>query len=167
MSTTPQPIFDQLSFKHALSQFATGVTVITTRHPDGHYIGLTASSFNSVSIDPPLVLWSLGGQSSNMDAFKACSHYTINVLSADQGLLARQFATRNIDRFSGVKFHLSSEGLPLLDGVSAWFECKNRSQYDEGDHVIFVGEVVACQVTPQAPLVYHGSQFYTSLQQKP
>lgn len=167
MSTLSQHTFDQQFLKQALSQFATGVTVITAKHPDGHFIGLTASSFNTVSMEPPLVLWSLGKQSTNITTFQGCSHYSINVLGADQGNLAKQFATKNIDRFSGVKFHLSPTGLPVLEGVSAWFECENRSQYDEGDHLIFVGKILACNATPQAPLIYHGSQFYNGLTKKP
>ncbi|MEB0139384.1 MULTISPECIES: flavin reductase family protein [unclassified Undibacterium] len=154
-----QPGFDTAHFRTALSQFATGVTVITTRLADGSFLGLTASSFNSVSLDPPLVLWSLGNAASSMPAFSGNSHYVINVLSADQAGLATQFASRSGDRFAGVEYSLSRTGLPILKGASAWFECHNRSRYPEGDHVIFVGEVEHCEVAPQAPLIYHSGQF--------
>lgn len=153
------PEFDSRHFRHALSQFATGVTVITTRLADGTFLGLTASSFNSVSLDPPLVLWSLSQNASSMPVFSGNSHYVINVLSGDQAALAERFAKRIENRFEGVDFELSYTGLPILKGVSAWFECHNRSRYPEGDHVIFVGEVERCGVTPQSALVFHGGKF--------
>lgn len=150
--------FDTLHFRSALSQFATGVTVITTRLADGTFLGLTASSFNSVSLDPPLVLWSLGNAARSMSAFSGNSHYVVNVLSAEQAHLAQQFSSKVEDRFAGVEYSLSRTGHPILSGVSAWFECHNRSRYPEGDHVIFVGEVEHCEFTPQAPLIFHSGQ---------
>lgn len=152
------PAFDSRQFRNALSQFATGVTIITTRLDDGRFLGLTASSFNSVSLDPPLVLWSLSNQAQSMPVFTANSHYVINVLSSAQERLATRFAERRDDRFDGVEFTLSATGQPILAGVSAWFECHNRSRYPEGDHVIFVGEVESCAVNAQRPLVYHGGR---------
>lgn len=154
-----EPEFDTRHFRAALSQFATGVTVITTRDENGGFFGLTASSFNSVSLTPPLVLWSLGGQSRGLPLFSGNSHYVINVLAADQAALAERFASRMDDRFNGVDYELSQTGLPILRGVSAWFECHNRSRYPEGDHVIFVGEVERCAFESKLPLVYHGSRF--------
>ncbi len=156
--TDTQP-FDSHYFRSALGQFATGVTVITTRLEDGVYLGLTASSFNSVSLDPPLILWSLGAKANSLPVFTANSHYVVNILSSEQAWLAEQFASRKKDRFEGVDYILSATGHPIIQGVSAWFECHNRSRYPEGDHVIFVGEVENCSVTPQAPLVYHAGQF--------
>jgi flavin reductase (DIM6/NTAB) family NADH-FMN oxidoreductase RutF len=166
MSTSSKQLtnneFDANYFRKALSQFATGITVITTRLEDGSLVGMTASSFNSVSLSPPLVLWSLACKSASMQAFLNASHYVINVLSVHQAGLAEQFARKDIDRFTNVDFSLSDNGHPVLAGSSAWFECKNRSRYPEGDHVIFVGEVVQCVVEPQAALVYHGSAFATT-----
>ncbi|MFC3107224.1 flavin reductase family protein [Undibacterium arcticum] len=156
---SPTREFDDAQFRQALSQFATGVTVITTRLADGSFLGLTASSFNSVSIDPPLVLWSLSNQATSMPVFSANSHYVINVLGAGQHQLAEQFSRRVENRFDGVDFELSSTGHPILKGVSAWFECHNRSRYPEGDHVIFVGEVECCDVHPQRALVFHDGRF--------
>ena len=153
------PEFDAHHFRHALSQFATGVTIITTRLESGSFFGLTASSFNSVSLDPPLVLWSLAQGASSMPLFTGNSHYVINVLSAEQTELAERFARRIDNRFEGVEFELSHTGLPILEGVAAWFECHNRSRYPEGDHVIFVGEVERCGVAPQSALVFHGGRF--------
>lgn len=150
--------FDAPYFRHALSQFATGVTVVTTRLSDGTLLGLTASSFNSVSLEPPLVLWSLGNRASSMQAFTGNSHYVINVLAFDQAALAERFSSRIKNRFEGVDYALSRTGHPILKGVSAWFECHNRSRYPEGDHVIFVGEVERCEAHPQPPLIFHGGQ---------
>ncbi|MGB9992829.1 flavin reductase family protein [Massilia sp. SM-13] len=153
------PGFDSRHFRQALSQFATGVTVITTRLADGSFRGLTASSFNSVSLDPPLVLWSLGSGANSMPIFSGNSHYVINVLSADQAHLAKLFSTRTADPWDTVEYELSRTGQPVLKGATAWFECHNRSRYPEGDHVIFVGEVEHCEFSPQPPLVFHGGQF--------
>ncbi|WP_020651855.1 flavin reductase family protein [Massilia niastensis] len=151
--------FDSTHFRHALSQFATGVTVITTRLVDGSFRGLTASSFNSVSLDPPLVLWSLGAGGASLPIFSGNSHYVINVLAAGQEELAMRFSRRNPDPFEGADYELSRTGQPILKGVSAWFECHNRSRYPEGDHVIFVGEVEECQFHPQPSLLFHAGRF--------
>jgi flavin reductase (DIM6/NTAB) family NADH-FMN oxidoreductase RutF len=161
-NTALPPDFDSRHFRHALSQFATGITVITTRLEDGTLLGLTASSFNSVSLDPPLVLWSLGDRAQSLSIFNSNTHYVVNVLAADQRHLAEQFASRTENRFQGVEYTLSRAGLPILKGASAWFECFNRSRYPEGDHVIFVGEVEQCAAINQAPLIFHQGQFLTS-----
>ena len=124
--------FDSAHFRQALSQFATGVTVITTRLADGSFRGLTASSFNSVSLDPPLVLWSLGAGANSLPVFSGNSHYVINILSAGQQDLAMRFSRRTeTDPFDGVDYVLSRTGLPILKGAAAWFECHNRSRYPE------------------------------------
>jgi len=155
----PAPGFDAVHFRQALGQFATGVTVITTRLADGSFRGLTASSFNSVSLNPPLVLWSLGTAANSLPIFSGNSHYVINVLSAEQAHLARLFSTRSEDPWANVEYELSRTGQPILKGGSAWFECHNRSRYPEGDHVIFVGEVEECAFCPAPPLIFHGGQF--------
>ena len=151
--------FSSSEFRRALSQFATGVTVITTHQADGSYLGLTANSFNSLSLDPPLVLWSLSSGASSMPVFTRNSHYVINVLAANQAHLAQQFSKRRENRFDGVEFTLSRTGQPILKGVTAWFECHNRSRYPEGDHVIFVGEVEHCETDPKPALIFHSGQF--------
>jgi flavin reductase (DIM6/NTAB) family NADH-FMN oxidoreductase RutF/DNA-binding MarR family transcriptional regulator len=156
------PDFSPRDFRAALGMFATGVTVVTARTASGELAGLTASSFNSVSLDPPLVLWSLGRAAGSMAAFANGQHYAINVLAADQQALAERFATRNVDRWQDVEFVEGVSGAPLLKGCVATFECFNRSQYTEGDHVIFVGEVERCTRRASAsPLLYHGGRFYT------
>ena len=142
--------------------FATGVTIVTARSAQGDLIGLTVSSFNTVSLTPPLVLWSLANTASSMPVFAAGAPYAIHVLSAPQQALAERFATRGIDRWAGVEHRPGVSGAPLLAGAAATFECFNRSRYDEGDHVIFVGEVERCSRNADtAPLLYHGGRFYT------
>ena len=155
------PEFAPTEFRMALGMFATGVTIVTARSAQGKLIGLTANSFNSVSITPPLVLWSLARAAGSMAALSAGSHYAINILSADQQNLARQFSTRDADRFAGVAYTEGACGAPLLEGAVATFECFNRSRYEEGDHVIFVGEVERCAHRSGAsPLLFHGGKFY-------
>jgi flavin reductase (DIM6/NTAB) family NADH-FMN oxidoreductase RutF len=144
--------------------FATGVTIVTARAADGGVVGLTANSFNSVSLDPPLVLWSLSRAAASLAAFSKGSHYAINVLAADQKALAERFAMRVADRFAGVDFDEGAGGAPLLHGAAATFECFNRSRYEEGDHVIFVGEVERCAHRAGAtPLLFHGGRYFTEL----
>jgi flavin reductase (DIM6/NTAB) family NADH-FMN oxidoreductase RutF len=142
--------------------FATGVTIVSARSPTGDLIGLTASSFNSVSLSPPLVVWSLSRSASSMAVLADGSHYAINVLAADQKALAERFATRGVDRWAGVAHSPGIAGAPLIAGTVACFECFNRSRYEEGDHVVFIGEVERCQHDPsRSPLLYHGGRFYT------
>jgi flavin reductase (DIM6/NTAB) family NADH-FMN oxidoreductase RutF len=150
------------ALRSALGLFATGVTIVTTRASDGSMIGLTANSFNSVSLTPPLVLWSLGTKSGSLQAFLQAKHYAIHVLSVEQQSLAERFASKMVDRFEGVTLQEGLGGVPILPGCAAVFECTSRSQYPEGDHVILVGEVLACQHdAARSPLLFHGGKFYT------
>ncbi|MFI4926700.1 MAG: flavin reductase family protein [Burkholderiales bacterium] len=156
------PSFSAQEFRVALGMFATGVTIVTARSAEGQVIGLTANSFNSVSLSPPLVLWSLSQAAASLSVFSAGSHYAINVLASDQKALAERFASRGADRWTGVAFDEGAGGAPLLHGAAATFECFNRSRYQEGDHVIFVGEVERCTHRHGAsPLLFHGGRYYT------
>jgi flavin reductase (DIM6/NTAB) family NADH-FMN oxidoreductase RutF len=156
------PSFTTPEFRAALGMFATGVTIVTARTAQGDLIGLTANSFNSVSMNPPLVLWSLATGAGSLAAFTAGSHYAINILTVAQKDLAERFAKKGAERWSGVEFDLGASGAPLLRGAAATFECFNRSRYEEGDHVIFVGEVERCTHHADAsPLLFHGGRFYT------
>jgi flavin reductase (DIM6/NTAB) family NADH-FMN oxidoreductase RutF len=156
------PSFTPREFRSALGMFATGVTIVTTRGEDGQPVGLTANSFNSVSLEPPLVLWSLSQAAASLPAFRDGSHYAIHVLAADQRALAERFAAKGADRWSGLEVQDGVGGAPVIAGAAATFECFNRSRYDEGDHVIFVGEVERCVWREGAsPLLYHGGRFYT------
>ena len=158
------PSFSAQEFRSALGMFATGVTIVTARALDGQLIGLTANSFNSVSLAPPLVLWSLARAAASLAVFATGSHYAINVLASDQKDLAERFAAKGADRWSGVEFDEGVGGAPLLRDTAAVFECFNRSRYEEGDHVIFVGEVERCRWRNGAsPLLFHGGRYYTEL----
>lgn len=160
MSSASVPGFDARYFRNALGRFATGVTVVSAATPDGTPVGLTVSSFNSVSLNPPLVLWSLSLASSSLALFRQCERYVVNVLSAEQIALARRFATgKSHERFAGLAACHAPRGTPMLADCAAWFECGNRSQYAEGDHLIMVGEVLHCGHSDAAPLVFHAGGF--------
>jgi len=158
------PTFSAQQFRAALGMFATGVTIVTARDADGAPIGLTANSFNSVSLDPPLVLWSLAREAGSMPHFSRGSHYAIHILAAEQRALAERFSRKQRDRFAGVVFREGHSGAPVIEGAAAVFECFNRSRYAEGDHVIFVGEVERCAHRAGAhPLIFHGGRYFTEL----
>jgi 3-hydroxy-9,10-secoandrosta-1,3,5(10)-triene-9,17-dione monooxygenase reductase component len=146
-------------FRAALGAFATGVTIVTTRDRAGADVGLTASSFNSVSLDPPMVLWSLAKDSLSLPAFMECSHFGVHVLAANQQALADLFATRGANKFSGLHLKRGRDDIPLLPGCSARFQCKSTYQYQGGDHVIFVGEVLDFEQMELAPLVFHSGRY--------
>jgi flavin reductase (DIM6/NTAB) family NADH-FMN oxidoreductase RutF len=132
---------DPRAFRDAAGQFATGVTVITTRDGDGTPIGLTANSFTSVSLDPPMVLFCLGKNSDTLAAFESGNGFAVHVLSADQLELSVRFASKGIDRFDGLEWTPGVGGAPVLAGALVVFECSATHSYDGGDHVIFVGTV--------------------------
>lgn len=159
-STVAQPPpFSSHDFRKALGQFATGVTIVTALNAQQQPVGVTVSSFNSVSLHPPLILWSMANSAASLSVFMACTHYAVHVLGAGQKDLALRFSTRNIDRWAGVPHQPGRTGTPLLEGAVAVFECANRSRYQEGDHVIFVGEVAHCShQNGAAPLLYHDGQ---------
>lgn len=145
--------------RKALGQFATGVTVVTTRAADGSPDGITVNSFSSVSLDPPLVLWCLGRSAASFDTFRLASQHLINVLATDQVALAKHFATRGAKRFDGIDWSPTDAGLPRLDGCIGWFEIGIRSRYEEGDHLILVGRIESFEIVGGRPLVFHNSQF--------
>ena len=151
--------FDRRDLRRALGQFATGVTVVTTLSSDGRRVGLTANSFTSVSLDPPLLLFCLDRAAPSLPAFVDCSHFAVNVLAADQHHLSRQFSTPAEDKFSGVEVDEGPGGVPLLEGSLAHFTCRHVEHRDAGDHLIFIGEVEAYEAFDHEPLVFH-SGFY-------
>jgi len=167
MSPTAAPsahpkAFDQRQFRDTLAQFATGVTIICVRAGDGRYVGFTANSFNSVSLEPPLVLWSLGHRSASMPAFESAERYSVNVLGESQSELARRFSRPHADRFQGVGYRLGWADAPLIEGSVAWFECRHHSRQRAGDHVLFVGEVITCERAAGRGLVFHHGEFGTT-----
>jgi flavin reductase (DIM6/NTAB) family NADH-FMN oxidoreductase RutF len=154
-------------YRRALAQFATGVTIVTTRAADGRPAGLTVNSFNSVSLEPPLVLWSLSLKASSLDAFRDCRYYAVNVLAAGQLDAARTFADTRADRFAQVGWHDGPFDMPVIDGAVASLIVANRNRYTEGDHVILVGEVVTYDAPGGAPLVFHDGRYIASATEEP
>ncbi|MGV3480850.1 MAG: flavin reductase [Sphingobium sp.] len=150
---------DSRAFRDALGSFATGVTIVTARDADGRDVGLTASSFNSVSLDPPMILWSLARGSQSMTTFRDARHFAVHILAADQEALSNRFAKSGADKFAHVALERGSEGVALLTGCSARFECRTAYQYEGGDHIIFVGEVIGFERHDRAPLLFHGGRY--------
>lgn len=155
---TPQH-FDPKDFRQALGMFATGVTIVTTRAGDGSPVGVTANSFNSVSIDPPLVLWSLAKNARSLDAFTTGEHWNVHILSQEQEALSNLFARAGEDKFGQQQLEPGVSDAPLLPGCSARFQCKTMFQYDGGDHIIFVGQVLSYDRTQRLPLLYVTGQY--------
>lgn len=153
------PRFDLRDFRTALGQFATGVTVITTLTSEGTRAGMTANSFASVSMDPPLVLWCPGKQVPSAASFERSTHFAINVLASGQHALSRQFATPSSDKFAGVAVREGLAGVPLIEGALATFECRTVARHDAGDHLIYVGEVERYEYAPDDPLVFHAGAY--------
>ena len=153
--------FDARDLRRALGQYATGVTVVTTTDPAGQPFGMTANSFTSVSLDPPLVLWAAAKSSPSLAAFETNPRFAVNVLASDQHHLSRQFATTGAEKFEGVR--LRDGDLPILDGTVAHFVCRRRpgpeGRIEAGDHVLFMGEIESYEAPGGEPLVFH-SGFY-------
>jgi 3-hydroxy-9,10-secoandrosta-1,3,5(10)-triene-9,17-dione monooxygenase reductase component len=151
-------------FRDALGAFATGVTIVTTRSGAGEDIGLTANSFNSVSLDPPMVLWSLARKSLSLPAFLESGYFAVHVLASTQEELSVTFATRGADKFAGLAVARGPGDIPLLPGCSAVFQCRMAFNYEGGDHVIFVGQVEAFEHFNRAPLVFHSGRYAVAVE---
>lgn len=156
-------LLDPRAFRRALGNFATGVTVVTAAAPDGTRAGVTANSFNSVSLDPPLVLWSIDKRSGSYPVFEQATHFAVNVLAADQVNISNQFARPKDDKFSGIGMETGIGGAPLLTDCAARFQCEKYQLLDGGDHWIMLGKVVAFDDVGRAPLVYHQGAYSMTL----
>jgi flavin reductase (DIM6/NTAB) family NADH-FMN oxidoreductase RutF len=154
---------DPRMLRNALGRFATGVTVITTRAPSGKFEGLTANSFAALSLDPPLVLWSLSRRSPSLPAFQEVDFFAVNVLSASQVDLSHRFATPSANKYEGIRFDEGLGGCPLLKNALATFECESANKVDGGDHLIFVGRVQRTILRDGQPLIFSAGQYCTSL----
>jgi len=152
-------------FRHVLSHFATGVTVVTTWDADGRPTGLTASAFTSVSLEPPLILVCVDHNAQSYPALRASGRFAVNILAAEHEAVSRRFASTSTDEFDGLTYRPGALGLPLLPEALAHLECRTVHAYPGGDHTIFVGEVEAAQAREGAPLVYFGG-LYTRLDQR-
>jgi flavin reductase (DIM6/NTAB) family NADH-FMN oxidoreductase RutF len=150
---------DPRDFRNALGAYATGVTIITAAGPDGKPYGLTCNSFASVSLNPPLVLWSLVAYSSSLTLFQSASHFTVNVLGASQQPLANKFAKSSDDKFTGVDWTPGLGNAPVLAESVANFQCRSVNRYYGGDHVIFLGAVEAYTYNAKEPLLFARGAF--------
>lgn len=151
--------FDPRHFRQALGCFTTGVTIVTTRGADGQDYGLTANSFSSVSIDPPMVLWSINRTSSSASAFTDGAYFAVHILATDQEPLSNRFARSGGDKFAELEVQRGPADIPLLAGCAARFQCRTTYQYEGGDHIILVGEVLAFDRFDKPPLVFHGGSY--------
>ena len=159
---TPVPVAatDSRALRIALGQFATGITVVTTRAGSGAFVGLTVNSFSALSLEPPLILWSLRCSSPSLPVFEAADRFVVNVLAEAQVEVSRRFASPQADKFEGVPHAENAWGLPLLHGASAWFECRTVSRQIAGDHCLFVAEVERFTLSEAAPLLFHAGGYF-------
>lgn len=155
--------FDAHAFRHALGNFATGITVVTAQTADGRKAGMTANSFNSVSLAPPLILWSLDKRAKSLPVFMEASHFAVNVLSAEQITVSNHFARPQDDKFAGIEHELGVGQAPLLPDCAARFECERYQTIDAGDHWIMIGKVLRFDDFGRAPLLYHQGAYSVAL----
>ena len=155
------PTTDSRALRSALGQFATGVTVVTTRDASGEFVGLTANSFSALSLDPPLIVWSLRLNSSKLAVFQQNERFVVNVLTDAQVETSRLFASSVPDQFAAVAHAENRHGLPFLHGSAAWFECRRVSQQVVGDHCLFIAQVEHFTNSEVAPLLFHSGAYFT------
>lgn len=151
--------FDPLQLRDCLGKFATGVTVVTCSNADGGPRGITANSFSSVSLEPPLVLWNIAKVSNSLQSFLNARQFAINILAADQQELSSHFAKTDHTRFNGVEFDRSDHGVPILRNTLACLECRTYQIHDCGDHHIIVGEVESFRSDDRSPLLFVAGQY--------
>jgi flavin reductase (DIM6/NTAB) family NADH-FMN oxidoreductase RutF/DNA-binding IclR family transcriptional regulator len=150
---------DPRELRRVLGAFVTGVTVVTTLDGEGKPIGLTANSFSSVSLDPPLVLWSLARTAPSHQNFFAAPRFAISILADDQYAISNQFARPSTDKFGGVEILAGRGGVPLIAGASAWIECDAEAHYPGGDHTIFLGRVRSIHRHDRRALAFGGGRY--------
>jgi flavin reductase (DIM6/NTAB) family NADH-FMN oxidoreductase RutF/DNA-binding IclR family transcriptional regulator len=151
--------FTAADFRRCLGEFVTGVTVITTVSPDGTPYGLTANSFSSVSLDPPLILWSLRLNATNFQIYSTAETFAVNILAEDQIEISNRFAKSGPGRFEGVAITRGGNGVPLIDGAVAQLECRREVSYPGGDHVVFIGRVLRVRNTDRKPLALRSGAY--------
>lgn len=162
LSSSPETAgFDARAFRKAVGHFATGVTVMTAS-ADGVRTGVTANSFSSLSLDPPLVLWSIVKTSNSFPVFEAASHFAVNILAHDQIQLSQQFAKPAADKFTDVDLRIGAGGCLILPGVCAVIQCARQNIVDGGDHWILIGRVCSFETTDHEPLLYHRGNYSLS-----
>ncbi|WP_405404397.1 flavin reductase family protein [Paracoccus sp. Ld10] len=160
LSFDSQPAPDARLFRQALGRFTTGVTVITTCTADGRREGMTANSFSAVSLDPPLILWSIRNEAVTLPAFTAAGVFAINILTQEQAALSHHFATPSPDKFADIGHSAGHGGCPVLDDTLALFECDLHQIVEAGDHAIMIGRVVRASFDDAAsPLLFSGGRY--------
>jgi flavin reductase (DIM6/NTAB) family NADH-FMN oxidoreductase RutF len=152
-------VSDSKAFRQCLGKFATGVTVVTCKDQNGNPCGITANSFSSVSLDPPLILWNIAKVSNSVEAYLDAQTFAINVLSSDQRELSSHFARSDHTLFDDIEFDDSDDGVPLLPGTIATFECRTHTIHDCGDHYIIIGAVDRFNVADGDPLLFYGGTY--------
>jgi flavin reductase (DIM6/NTAB) family NADH-FMN oxidoreductase RutF len=151
---------DPRELRNVMGHFATGVTVITTKDKDGKPFGLTANAFTSLSLTPPLVIVCVDKGVDCYACFEDTKVFAVNFLGEEQEHLSRRFATKGIEKFEDVPYHIGESGVALLDGVMGHIECKLLNGYDGGDHTIYVGEIQAAAASGDRPLLFFKGKYY-------
>lgn len=147
------------ALRNALGNFATGITVVTAIDSNGNPQGMTANSFSSVSLEPPLVLWCVGRDSRLFELFENVDHFAVNILHSGQESISQLFAGPEGDKFGQLPWHTGLNNLPLLDDCDCYFQCAVEHRYPGGDHTIIVGRVLDFASTPLSPLIFQGGQY--------
>jgi flavin reductase (DIM6/NTAB) family NADH-FMN oxidoreductase RutF len=153
---------DPRAFRDALGLFPTGVAVVTTRGPGGERVGATVSSFNSVSLDPPLILFSIARNAKAFDAWAGAAHFAVNVLSEAQSEISNRFARALTDKWDGITDIAGDAGGPLIPNASACFQCESYAKHEGGDHLILIGRVTSYATTPAGtprPLLFYRGRY--------
>jgi len=153
------PSLEPQRLRQAFGKFATGVTIVTALDADGRAIGVTANSFSSLSLDPPLLLWSIGRNSSSYGVFQRTGHFAVHVLDHTQTALSQRFSARGVNRFEGLPVESGSGGCPLLADYHVRFECSVFERHEGGDHLIMVGRILNIEQRPGSPLLFYGGRF--------
>ena len=159
-SVEPYDTIDPKTFRMALGRFVTGVTVMTTRCPRGATAGVTVSSFNTLSLDPPLILWSLSLKAPSLTVFRDAGRFAVNILADDQSAVAMQFARSAEDKFADIETAAGLGGAPLIAGAVAHIECDVEHRYPGGDHELIIGRIVRASANDKTPLVYGQGKFW-------
>ena len=158
----PAPAIDPHSLRKVLGSFVTGVTVITTIDKNGKAYGLTANSFSSVSLDPPLILWSQSLTAPSYPVFRDALRFAVNILADDQIDISRRFAGSSDDKFTGVAMRAGIGGLPLIEGCAAYLECTSEDRFPGGDHAVFLGRVEKIEHSNRSSLIFGGGKYLTA-----
>lgn len=153
--------FDKNLFRAALSRFATGVTIVTARDQLGTRVGMTASSFNSVSMDPALILWSVTKSARSASVFKESEYFAVHVLTLDQAELSNNFATVGGDKFASLSHNCDLNGVPIIPDVASRFDCKLWAVHDGGDHWIIIGMVLGMEMNSAQTLLFADGKYAT------